>query len=103
MSLRMISLVAVAALALGCGAPPRSSDEPTTAKDKQRRDAEAAGTADPPSAGRNGWRYTGDRNDCFYVVGHRCFKTEEAACSSARCKTTCVATGGGPATIACAK
>jgi hypothetical protein len=103
MSLRMISLVVVAALAAGCGAPPRSSDEPTTARDKQQRDAEASGAADAPSAGHSGWRYTGDRNDCFFVLGHRCFKTEEAACAAARCRTRCEVTGGGPAQLACAK
>jgi len=100
----MISLVAVSWLAAGCGAPLQASDEPATAKDKQRRDAEASGTADAPSAGHQGWRYTGDRNDCFFVVGHRCFKAEAAACTAAKCgKTECVVTGGGPATVTCGK
>jgi len=103
MSLRTISLVVVAALAVACGAPSRS-DEPTTAKDKQRRDAETAGAPELTGGQRNGWRYTGDRNDCFFVVGRRCFKTEAAACTAAKCGTAkCEASGGGPATIACVK
>ena len=103
MSLRTISLVVVAALAVACGAPPRS-DEPTTAKDKQRRDAEATGAPELTGGQRNGWRYTGDRNDCFFVVGRRCFKSEAAACAAARCgKHSCETTGGGPASVACAR
>ena len=103
MSLRTISLVAVAALAIACGAPPRS-DEPTTAKDKQRRDADASGSPALSGGGRNGWRYTGDRNDCFFVVGRRCFKTQVAACTAAKCgKAKCEASGAGPAAVSCAR
>ena len=101
-----VSLALVVSLAVGCGggAAPSRSDEPTTAKEKQRRDAEASGEADPSARKWGGWRYTGDRNDCFFVVGRRCFKTEAAACAAARCgKRTCETTGGGPATVACAK
>ena len=100
-----VSLALVAPLAPGCGggAPPRS-DEPTTAREKQRQDAEAAGEARQAGGKWGGWRYTGDRNDCFFVVGRRCFKTEAAACTAARCgKRTCETTGGGPAAVACAK
>jgi len=103
MSLRTISLVAVAALAIACGAPPRS-DEPTTAKAKQQRDAEASGAPGQSGGGRNGWRYTGDRNDCFFVVGRRCFKTQVAACTAAKCgKARCDVSGAGPATVSCVK
>jgi hypothetical protein len=101
MSLRLIWLVVVAALACAGSSPPRS-DEPTTAKDKQRRDAEAAGTLDSGGGKWSGWRYTGDRNDCFFVVGRRCFKTEATACAAARCgKRPCKVVGGGPAAVRC--
>jgi hypothetical protein len=101
-----VSLSLVLALSLGCGGstPPTSSDEPETARDKQRRDAEARGETDHPGSKLAGWRYTGDRNDCFFVVGHTCFKTEAGACTAARCgKRKCVATGGGPAAVSCEK
>jgi len=106
MSLRTlwVSLAVLAKLSLGCGgsAPPRS-DEPTTAKEKQRREAEASGELDRTGGKWGGWRYTGDRDDCFFVVGRRCFKTEAAACTAARCgKKLCETTGGGPATVSCA-
>jgi hypothetical protein len=110
MSLRTCSLSLalvtslVASLALGCGGSPTRSDEPTTAKEKQQRDAEASGEADRTSGKWGGWRYTGDRNDCFFVVGRRCFKTEASACAAARCgKKNCETSGGGPATVACAR
>jgi hypothetical protein len=103
MSLYTISLV-VASLALGCSGGPPRSDEPTTARDKQRREAATSGEADRPGGKWAGWRYTGDRNECFYVVGRRCFKNEAAACAAARCgKRACETTGGGPATVTCAK
>ena len=105
MSLYSISLAWGVSLALGCGggSAPRS-DEPTTAKEKQRQEAEAKGEVDNNGGKWGGWRYTGDRNDCFFVVGRRCFKTEAAACAAARCgKKKCETTGGGPASVACTK
>jgi hypothetical protein len=92
----------MAGLIPGCGGTSRS-DEPITAKDKQRREAEANGT--PVSSGTkwSRWRYTGERAECFFVVSGRCFKTEASACAAAKCgKRTCETTGGGPATVACA-
>lgn len=104
MSLPSIALALVASLALGCGGGPPRSDEPTTAKEKQRREAEATGEADDSHGKWGGWRYTGERNECFFVVGRRCFKTEAAACAAARCgHKKCEATGGGPASVSCAK
>jgi hypothetical protein len=113
MSLRWISLWsiglagalagALAGLAPGCGGETPRSDEPTTAREKQRREA-ARDEADAPAGKWGGWRYTGERNECFFVVGRRCFKTEAAACAAAECgKRKCEVTGGGPATVSCAK
>lgn len=82
-----------------------SGDEPKNAKEKQLLEAKASGEIDDPTqAGWGKWRYTGDRNNCFYVAGRRCFKTEGAACKAMRCKAgeQCKATGAGPATLSCA-
>jgi hypothetical protein len=104
MSLRMISLGLVAALALGCGGDPPRTGDPTTAKEKQRRDAAAAGETASSTGKWGGWRYTGQRDDCFFVVGRHCYKTEAAACQAARCGSRkCVVTGGGPASVSCAR
>jgi hypothetical protein len=92
------------ALGLGCGGGDSKSDnEPTTAKEKQRREAEASGEVDPANKKWGGWRYQGDRNECFFVVGRKCFKTEVAACTAAHCKAPkkCETTGGGPASVSC--
>jgi hypothetical protein len=96
-------------IAAGCGGGggskgSTSANEPTTAKEKQLLEAKASGEADGPAqAGWGKWRYTGDRNNCFYVAGNKCFKTEEAACGAMKCKAgqKCKSTGAGPATVAC--
>jgi hypothetical protein len=77
--------------------------EPRTAKEKQMREARASGELDTPNKKWGGWRYQGDRGDCFYVFGRRCYKTEEAACKAARCKAAakCTTVGAGPATMTC--
>ncbi len=93
-----------ASLVLACGSDPPKSGEPTTAREKQRREAAAAGETSTTGGKWGGWRYTGDRDECFFVVGRRCFKTEAAACAAARCgKVKCVTTGGGPASVSCAR
>src|SRR5688572_17946907 len=107
MSLRSSAFVAFASLVLACGNPaPQKTDpkEPKNAKEKQALEAKADGDTEKGDAQKWGkWRYAGDRNDCFYVVGRRCFKTENAACQAARCKAPkkCDTVGGGPATVSC--
>jgi hypothetical protein len=102
---RSLGWLVALGLVVGCGATTKvSSDEPQTAKEKQRRDAEAKGELEKPGGKWGGWRYTGDRGECFYVIGRRCFKTQAAACSAAKCgKKKCDVTGGGPAAVSCAK
>ena len=103
MSLYTIRLALVVCLLACSGSPPRT-DEPTTAREKQRREAAANGELDRGGGKWAGWRYTGDRGDCFFVVGRRCFKTEAAACTAARCANhKCETVGGGPAAVSCAK
>ena len=106
MSLRSIGLVVVtvAVLALGvdCSGTRSRSSDPKTAKEKQRREADSNGETAAQTSKWGGWRYQGDRNDCFFVVGRKCFKTEAQACDAARCRPKkCETVGGGPASIAC--
>lgn len=93
------------AFAVGCGSSRSDSKQPHTAREKQRQEARASGELDAPNSKWAGWRYQGDRGDCFYVFGRKCFKTKDAACKAARCNDarTCKTTGAGPATISCAK
>jgi hypothetical protein len=91
------------ALLAACGAAPAASDEPTTAREKQQREARANGEDDGSQKNWGKWRYRGERGDCFYAVAGRCFKTERAACKAASCKRgqRCTRVGGGPVTVGC--
>ena len=97
----MRTLWVVIALAAGCAGAKVDPDEPQTAAEKQRRDAMKNGTADENGGKWGGWRYKGDRNDCFFVVGRNCFKTEKAACNATKCPSECKVVGGGPAQVSC--
>jgi hypothetical protein len=100
MALRTLALLVV----LGCGGPSAvDADEPQTAKEKQ--ELEASESDDPKSTPNKwgGWKYKGARDDCYFVVGRTCFKTEKEACTAARCRSPkkCEVVGGGPATVSC--
>ncbi len=106
MSLRTIWLslsMTLVLLGAGCGGEPPRTDGPTTAKEKQR--LEPPTDEAPRTTGkRSAWHYRRDREDCFFVVDKRCFKTEEAACAAAKCGSGgCEVVGGGPASVVCAK
>ena len=88
----------------------RSSDDETAAE-YQRRKARESGELDdesapPPGAKWGGWKYQGEREDCRFVYGRKCFTKREPAvnaCKASRCKTRCTVDGGGPATVSCSK
>ena len=103
MSLRLGWLVVLVLSLHGCGGSQSETKQPKTAKEKQLADMKASGEIDDKSNGKwGGWRYSGDRKDCRFVLGRKCFKTEKAACSAAACKATkCDVDGGGPATVSC--
>jgi len=95
-------------LALGlsmtaCGGPEIDPKEPQTAAARARKEAEENGELPPKGKSWGGWRYQGDRKDCFYVLGRKCFKTEAAACEAAKCSkgSKCISSGAGPATVEC--
>lgn len=90
----------------GCGSPPPPSNGPKTAVEKQRLEAKADEPKMAPPKGKkwSGWRYTGDRDNCSYVVGRHCYKTQASACEAAGCAAKkCEVDGGGPAVVSCAK
>lgn len=103
--MRVLAVSLLLVTAVACGSPKPDPDEPTTAAEKQRRDAIKNGEIDSDGGKWGGWKYKGDRADCFFVVGRNCYKTEKAACNAAKCKTeaACVVEGGGPAQVSCAK
>jgi hypothetical protein len=118
MSWRPASLVTlVALLAFACGggkAMKVKKGEPQTAREKmlaeegaRKRgdDTEEEEVTPPGSKQWTGWRYQGDRKECFFIVGKKCFKTEKAACAAASCKepSKCETEGAGPAQVSCSK
>jgi hypothetical protein len=120
--MKLAALTAVLVIA-ACGPKPRGHepaaeggaaasadadgvDRPTSHEAADRAHAEAAANPeDPiPSEGKHwgGWRYQGNRDDCFFVVGRRCFTDEKKACAAAKCKSgECRIDGAGPATVSC--
>lgn len=111
MSLRTACVVLALIFGLGgCGAgngngKKTTAGEPTTAKEKQLLEAKAADPDGVSQTGWGKWRYTGDRANCYFVAGKKCFKTEVLACQAMKCKAgvKCKSSGAGPATVACAK
>ena len=91
-------------LSMACAGPKPDPNEPQTAREKQLREAKAKGELDSPTGKWAGWRYRGDRDDCFYVVGRSCFRSKKVACGAAHCPMDrCQVIGGGPATLQCKK
>jgi hypothetical protein len=105
MSLRTFCLVVLLA---GCGGSSKGQvepGEPQTARDKQYADAKKSGELDQSNTKWGKWRYAGDRKQCFFVAGNKCFKTENAACQASKCKAPakCSTSGAGPAMVSCEK
>jgi|JI9StandDraft_1071089.scaffolds.fasta_scaffold37178_4 hypothetical protein len=99
-----------------CAGPPLPPEEPApTARAKGRGDgpkartgSEAVREAEDPDAVKRGgkqwagWRYSGDRDDCYFVHRRSCYETKIAACKAAKCgHKRCVSDGAGPATVKC--
>lgn len=115
MSWRLGSLAVLATLLTVSCAPGKmkvKKGEPQTAREKMLAEEKAKakkgeGDGGEPMAGKktSKWRYQGERDSCFFLVGRRCFKTEKAACKAAGCKapSTCETQGAGPATLTCSE
>lgn len=96
-------LAVVVSVLAACGSgKPVSKGGPQTAAEKQRLEFEASGEEEGGGAGKWGaWKYKGDRDDCFYVIGRECFKTEKEACATCKDGQECTVEGGGPAVVTC--
>ncbi len=108
MSLRAVALLALLVTACGGESMKVKKGEPQTAREKMLAEQKANPDKDDAPTGKRyggGWRYQGDRKDCFFLVGRKCYKTENAACQAAHCKSPakCATEGAGPATVKCEK
>src|SRR5262245_14836120 len=105
------ALAAAVLCLIACGGEPLPPERPRgaskVAKGARHGSEATREKADPePLSGEGrawgGWRYAGDPDDCFFVVGRRCFATEASACKAAKCgKGRCESSGAGPAQIRC--
>ena len=49
-----------------------------------------------------GWRWKGDRDDCYFVHKNRCFDSKSRACEKAKCgKRGCQVDDGAPSKVTC--
>src|SRR4029079_6519039 len=107
MSLRAVSLLVLLAMACGGERMKVKKGEPQTAREKMLAEQKENPDQADSGAGKKwgGWRYQGDRKDCFFTVGRKCYKSEKSACQAAHCKapTKCTLEGAGPQTVKCAK
>jgi hypothetical protein len=108
MSLRVVPLLVAFVMACGGDSMRTKKGEPQTAREKMLAEEKEHPTAKDEQMGGgkwSGWRYQGDRKDCFFVFGRKCYKSEKAACQAAHCKgaTKCTTEGAGPATVKCEK
>lgn len=101
--LRLAALALVLAMAPACGGGASEADEPQTAREKQYAEAKKNGELDEKPTKKGGWQFAGDRRDCRYLVGNKCFKSQDKACKAAGCGASCAFTGAGPATVSCKK
>ncbi|MEZ4402904.1 MAG: hypothetical protein R3B06_22980 [Kofleriaceae bacterium] len=110
---RIVAVALVASLAFACGGPlppearrSKARSVERAAEGKTGSEATRDDADEDKVSGRGkqwgGWRYTGSRDSCFFMVGRACFESEKDACEAAKCGAKkCVADGGGPATMRC--
>ena len=111
---RALAAFIASAVLAACGGEPLPPERPRpgrTAKIKKKKGKHGSEAIREKADGEavsgqgkswGGWRYGGDEEDCFFVVGRRCYATEKSACKAAKCgKQRCEVRGGGPARVTC--
>lgn len=98
----LVGIIAATVAISSCGSTSPDPPGVETAAQKQRAQAQKEGEYSE-GAKWGGWKYQGDRDDCFYRVGRKCFAKKEKACAAAGCKAPkqCKLTGAGPAKVSC--
>jgi len=101
-----LSGMTLSLLATGCGS---NTSKPAGTPEKKSTAAHREHAPDKDAVSEKGkkwggWRWKGDREDCFYVVGNKCFAKERNACAAAKCgKSACLVKPGAPAKVSCPK
>jgi hypothetical protein len=51
-----------------------------------------------------GWRWKGERDDCYFVHKNKCYDSKSRACEAAACgSASCVVQSGAPSKVSCDK
>lgn len=92
----------------GCGASQKNaaedqdSSEQKESKPKHRKHAPDEDAVSEQGKSWGGWRWSGKRDDCFYVFDNKCFDSKARACIAAICDDrACVAKPGVPSKVSC--
>jgi|GEM_PF-1087282 len=82
------------------GAPQARAQRTTPKRDANYEDENSVGMSQERV---NKWRWQGDRKECYFVTGNKCFVTAKQACKAARCgKRGCeIDDEGAPARVMC--
>jgi hypothetical protein len=98
----MIVVASLSSPLVGCGGDDsKRSKEPTPFTKVPPQDDEGD-DVDDRGKSWGGWRWGGDRDDCYYVYKNRCFKKLKKACRAAKCgKKNCKHTDAAPAKVTC--
>ena len=98
-------LAGLVSLGVACGGTAensgKKSGEPTPVTRVPPQDEDEV---DSKGKSWKGWRYTGSRDDCYFLYKGRCYTSEKKACKAAGCDVDdCDLEGAGPATVSCPK
>jgi hypothetical protein len=73
-------------------------------KKKHRKHAPDKDAVSEEGKSWGGWRWKGDRDDCFYVFKNKCFDSKSRACEAADCGSgKCNVEEGAPSKVKCKK
>ncbi len=91
----------------GCGggqqaAPEEESSKHKNKKKKRRNHPDDKDAVSEKGKSWGGWRWKGDRDDCYFVHENRCFDSKSRACEAAKCgRKSCQVKDGAPSKVSC--
>jgi hypothetical protein len=86
------------------GVSDEDRTDKTRKKKKHRKHAPDKEAISEDGKSWGGWRWKGDRDDCFYVFKNKCFESKSRACEAAKCGSgECSVKSGAPSKVTCKK
>lgn len=90
-------------LVAGCGGA-QDAEETSSSKEVKGERGRKTSKDDVSEKGKRwgGWRWKGNRDDCFFKFENRCFSKRKTACKAAGCDLdACTDNGGAPVVVGC--